>query len=489
MADEIRHNAATFPVGTLDTKEKVHFIGVAGSGVSALAQFHAMGGGPATGSDRSFDRGLAEGLRRKLEGLGIRIFPQNGSALDGSHSRAVSSAAVEEGNADLDRAGKLGLKVLHRADCLAEHVASHRTIAVAGTSGKSTVAAMIFDILREAGRAPGVITGGPLIALERQGLVGNAFRENSDLLVVEADESDGTLTRYKPWIGVLLNLSKDHKDETELREMFERFKANSERLVVQASSPGLQGLESGSRTFGLGGGAVSAEEVSLGPEGSAFRIGGSAFRLPTPGRHNVANAAAAAAACVEAGVSLDVSARALAGFQGVARRMQVVGAAGGVTVIDDFAHNPVKVAAALSAARLRSPRIHAVFQLHGYAPARFLREEFIQAFKESLGPGDTLWMPEIYYAGGTASMTVSAADIASAVAAGGRSVFFIKRREDLIPKLVGRVEEGDVVLVMGARDPSLPEFAAQILAALGKSSPRTEASGDQVQRQRINHPG
>ena len=426
--------------------EKVHFVGAAGFGVSALAQFHVMGGGAATGSDRTFDAGGSAELRGKLEALGIKIYPQDGSALDGAHAYAVASTAIEKDNKDLERVRALGLKLVHRADELSRHVAEHKSIAVAGTSGKSTVVAMIFEMLETAGLSPSVITGGALTSLIKQGFVGNAFRGKSELLVVESDESDGTLVRYRPWLGVYLNISKDHQELVELERLFAEFRRNSAEWL---DASGLR-----------------AEGIEAGPEGSRFSVEGQAFSLPAPGRHNVENALAAVAACRKAGVALADCAKALAAFQGVSRRFERVGTAGGVEVVDDFAHNPVKVAAALAAAHLRAARVHAVFQLHGFAPARFMKSEFLDAFAAGLGPKDVLWLPEIFYAGGTAAQDISAADYARELKARGKDARFLADRSELPAALAREARAGDLVLVMGARDPSLPRFARDLLNAL-----------------------
>ncbi|MBI3507604.1 MAG: UDP-N-acetylmuramate--alanine ligase [Proteobacteria bacterium] len=446
---------------------KVHFIGAAGAGVSALAQYHVMGGGAATGSDRNFDRGEAGELRAQLEALGVVIKPQDGSALDGSHAYAVASAAVEDDTPEMRRAREIGLKVMHRADCLAEHVAGRDAIAVAGTSGKSTVVAMVFEILEAAGKGPSVITGGALLALKQRGLVGNAFKGASDLLVVEADESDGTLVRYAPWLGVVLNLSKDHREPEEVRKMFASFRSRCKTFVAGAdAAAGLGALARDCVTFGFESGDVRATDVRCGPEGSRFSIEGVEFSIPTPGKHNVENALAAVAASREAGVGLAAASRALSSYKGVARRFERVGAVRGVEVIDDFAHNPAKVEAAIAAAHLRSRRVLAVFQLHGFAPARFMRAEFVDSFSRALKPADALWMPEIYYAGGTAAKDISARDIAAEIAARGRDARFASR-EEIAAAIAREAKPGDCVMVMGARDPSLSAFARSILSALG----------------------
>jgi len=449
---------------------KLHFVGVAGSGMSALAQFHVMKGGKATGSDRAIDSGAAMELADKLKALGVELFAQDGSALgvppESRPDEVIYSTAVEESIPDLRRAKELGIRAIARADLLARHVSSFKTIAVAGTSGKSTVVAMIFEILEAAGLSPSVITGGALRSLAERGLVGNAFGGKSDWLVVEADESDGTLVRYQPWLGVLLNVSKDHKEIAELNALFAAFFGRCKERVVGADSLEFERYRDGASTFGLLFGDFRAEDLRLGPASCEFRLGQTSFHLPMPGRHNVENAVAAAAACAKAGVSLKRAADALANYRGVARRFELVGAAGGVEVIDDFAHNPAKVAATLEAAHLRAPRVHAVFQLHGFAPAKFMRAEFVDAFAEGLREGDTLWLPEIFYAGGTANKTISARDIADDIRKRGRDARFVESRAAIVPELTKAAAPGSVVLVMGARDPGLPAFARSVLEGL-----------------------
>ncbi len=444
----------------------IHFVGVAGTGMSALAQLRAMAGETVTGSDRLADREALGDAGRRLASAGIRLFAQDGSAVSRATARVVVSTAIEKDNLDLRRASELGVPVVHRADELAALAASQRCLAVAGTSGKSTVTAMVFHILSRAGRDPSLVAGANLPELRRRGLVGNAWRGGSDLLVIEADESDGTLTRYQPWLGLLLNVSKDHKEMPELLSLFGAFRSRSARFVVSADEPELSAFQKGAATFGFSGGDLRGEGLELSASGSSFRAGGASFRLRVPGAHNAQNALAAAAACRETGVFPAESAAALETFEGVGRRFELVGEAGGVRVIDDFAHNPQKVRAALAAAGLGARRVLAVFQLHGFAPARFLKNEFVEAFSEGLRPQDILWLPEIYYAGGTASKDVSARDYVAPIAARGRIVRYAAARDSIIPELGTEARPGDLVLVMGARDPSLGDFAARILKEL-----------------------
>lgn len=449
---------------------RFHYAGLAGSGMSALAQFQVMRGGLASGSDRSFDRGDRGAARARLERLGIAVLPQDGSGLtlEGDPAAAlVVSTAVESQVPDVAAARAQGVPIVHRAELLAEFVRRQRTIAVAGTSGKSTVVAMIFEILAGAGRDPSVITGGDLLALERRGLWGNAWAGTSDLLVVEADESDGSLVRYAPAVGVILNLQRDHKPEAEVAAMFATFAAQTRETLVTGADPALGPIADGARTFGFDADAdVRGTEVELAPGSSRFLALGERFSLPVPGRHNVENALAAIAACAAVGVAPRDMVTPLARFEGVGRRFQTIGRARGIEVVDDFAHNPAKVEAAVATARARGTRVLAIYQPHGYGPTRFLRDGFVASFARALREEDRLWMLEVFYAGGTAERDFSAAEIVAEIGARGRAAEFAASREALVAGVAAEAREGDIVLVMGARDPSLTDLARAILRAI-----------------------
>jgi len=449
---------------------RFHYAGLAGSGMSALAQFQAMMGGRVSGSDRAFDRGERAELRTQLERLGIEIMRQDGSGVTDDCAALIVSTAVEEKVADFAAARAKNIPIVHRSELLAHFVASYRTVAVSGTSGKSTVTAMVFEILESAGRDPSVITGGDLRLLQARGLPGNAFAGGSDLLVVEADESDGSLVRYAPAVGVILNLQRDHKEMGEVAAMFAVLRARSREALVVGEDENLDGLAGGALRFGFGPRAdIRGTNVELVPSGSSFTVDDVAFALPVPGRHNVANALAAIAAARTLDVPLADMVAPLASFQGVGRRFQTVGAARGVTVIDDFAHNADKIAAALATAKLNASRVLAVYQPHGYGPTRFLRRDFVDTFTRELRPGDRLWMLEVFYAGGTASRDFSAADIVEEIAENGVKAEFAPSRAWLAARIAEEARAGDVVLVMGARDPSLTDFAREIVAELDRS--------------------
>ncbi len=445
-----------------------HYAGVAGSGMSALAQFQAMLGGTATGSDRTLDRGGAGAIRAALERAGVSIVPQDGSGVAGGCDALIVSTAVEDTVPDVQAARAAGVPIIHRSELLAALVASRRTIAVTGTSGKSTVVAMIFELLRAVGHDLSLVTGGDLLVLADAGYLGNAWVGRSALLVVEADESDGSLVRYAPAIGVVLNLDRDHKEESEVRAMFETFRARTREAFVVGEGENLAHMRSGALVFGYGdGAAVRATAIELSAEESEFTVEGTRFRVPVPGRHNVENALAALAACRAAGVEIGALAAPLARFRGVGRRFQVLGSARGVTVVDDFAHNPAKIRAALAAAHLRRPRrVLAVYQPHGFGPTRFLRHDLVAAFAEALRPDDRLWFLDIFYAGGTVTPDISATDLGADLEARDVPAAVAPDRGALVASLVAAAGPGDLVLVMGARDPSLTELCQDILLAL-----------------------
>lgn len=447
-----------------------HFAGIGGTGMSAIAFYLAGRGQEVSGSDRLFDRGGGAAIRAALEAAGARIFPQDGSGI-APDVRLVVSTAVEEDVPEVKAAREMGCAIVHRSEALAEIANSQKTIAISGTSGKSTVTAMVFRILRAAGFDPSVISGGVLRELSKEGHWGNAWGGAGDWLVIEADESDGSLVRYAPEIGVMLNLDRDHKELDELRELFRVFRARSKRFVTNGDRPecveigGDQALYFGvrKRTHPL------VEEFDLAHDEVSFRIGGALCVVPFPGRHMIENALAAILACTEAGVPLPEAAKGLASFAGVGRRHELVGAKRDVAVYDDFAHNPAKVEAAIAAAHLVAGkgRLLAVFQPHGYGPLRFLLDDFAESFAKSLRPTDQLWIAPVYDAGGTADRSISSQDLARKLAERGVAVAAPQSREEIPALIASAARPKDVVYSMGARDPELPAFALAILAALG----------------------
>jgi len=445
----------------------IHFTGIFGTGMSALAQYLRFQGITVTGSDRLLSSEDTNSTRRLLEGLGCSIYSQDGSGVNNDIDAICLSTAIEETNPDIAAAHALKLPVIHRSDLLAAIIRSMKTVAVAGTSGKSTVTAMIFEFLTACGKSPSLISGAPLRRLEKQGLIGNAFCGGSNMLVVEADESDGTLVKYSPEAAVVLNVSKDHKDIEELKGLFETLISRSKWSAINADDPALASLQA-STTFGRGNRAIWRPDfVQLFPDSVKLFRKGIEYHLSLPGRHNMENLMAALCVCEHFGCDGSVLADAVSAFAGVARRFSVTKTLYDIYVVDDFAHNPAKIKAAVSAARGLSKRIIAVYQPHGFGPTRFLKDEYINAFRTIFGQTDSLYLLPIYYAGGTAQKDISSDDIVKALYAVPFNAQAVVSRDELIDHLKRDAVPGDCVLVMGARDPSLPALVGKILDLFG----------------------
>jgi UDP-N-acetylmuramate--alanine ligase len=448
---------------------KIHFVGIGGIGMSALAQLHAMAGDEVSGSDRLLDKGYSNlPMWDKLSALNIQLYGQNAAGIHKGLDCVVLSSAIETDNPDLSKAKEYGLKIIHRSELLASHVNKYKTVAVSGTSGKSTVTAMIYEILQFAGKSPSLITGGPVLSLVEKGFVGNVAKGSSDILVIEADESDGSFVNYHPRAAILLNITKDHKEMDVLYGYFDKFRKNCANFIINADEKNLARYAEGAHSFGLEKGDIRAVNIRLDGFSGRFSIAGTEFKIPLPDLYNVQNATAAGAVCKSLDVDLETCARALAGFKGVARRFNSVGSYKGIEVIDDFAHNPAKISAALSAAHLRGKRVLAVYQPHGYAPVKLLKNELVEAFEKSLSADDIIWFPEIYYVGGTVERDISSAYLAGELVKRGRDARFIACREEIIADLAAAAQPGDVVMVMGARDPTITAYAKLVLNVLEK---------------------
>lgn len=447
----------------------LHFAGIFGSGMSAIAQYLKWSGLDISGSDRLLGSESTGATEQALRAMGCRIYPQDGSGISKDTEAVVVSTAIEEDNPDIRQARQLGIPVFHRSEVLAAVVASKRTIAVTGTSGKSTVAALIFHLLAECGRSPSLITGAGLHSLIRQGMIGNACRGDSDLLVIEADESDGSLVKYSPFISLFLNVSKDHKPVDEIIALFQEL-ARRSRFSFAGDDGVLPRAVSATGTFGLDETAgLHPASVRLAPLHSESVIEGVTFRMPFPGMYMVVNLLAALLVCRFLECSPDDLARAVGSYEGISRRFDIMPSADGIAVIDDYAHNPDKITAALQAAQSLSPRVFALFQPHGFGPTRFMLDELAAAFGRTVRDQDRLYLLPIYYAGGTAQRDISSQDIADRIAGRDARILTPAHRDDAIRDICDHVRTGDAVISMGARDPSLADYAARIAAAIKDS--------------------
>ena len=445
------------------------FIGVAGAGMSAIAQYLQGTGMNVTGSDRFFNEGKAGDIKEKLEAEGIKCYLQDGSGITPETDLVVASTAIEDTVVEIRKAKELGIPIIKRSALLALIAASKKTIAVGGTSGKSTTSAMLFDILNFAGLSPSIISGAGLVSLIKKGKIGNAYVGNSDWLVIEADESDGSIVQYHPAIGLLLNIEKDHKELDELMTVFDTFKQNSQQFIVNQSNEHSAKLSTNiSHDFSVDGQQAGFIGHDFQQKGFniSFEINQQPFSINIAGKHNMENAIAAIAAAAQAGVSLETAAKALQQYEGIYRRFQILGNKNGVWVVDDFAHNPVKCAAAIKGCQPVAEKVVAWFQPHGYTPTKFLRDDFVKEIAAALRPQDEIWMSEIFYAGGTTTKDISANDLINDLKAAGKNAFFVEDRNQFLDTVKPHLKSGDVLLMMGARDPSLEQFSKTVFENL-----------------------
>ncbi len=433
------------------------------------------------GSDRALDQGRTESKFTYLRERGIRLHPQDGSGLGRADQILVASAAVEDSVPDIAAARKIGARRMSRPELLADLFnAAPQRIGVAGTSGKSTVTGMIAWILHRAGREPTAMNGAVMKNFADSGdPFASALVGAGNVFVSEVDESDGSIALFDPSVAVLTNVSEDHKSMEELRRLFGDFAGKADRSVLNRDDPEAvaigRNLPMGKPVcFSLADRSADlfADSLKPAPEGVGFRLiadgaaAGTTVELAVPGAHNVANALAAIGAAWACGVPPGAAARHLEGFAGLRRRLETVGTAGGVTVIDDFGHNPDKIAAALDTLHAFPGRLLVLFQPHGYGPLRKMRQGFIDMFAEKLEPEDILLMPEPVYFGGTAIRDISSRDIVEPVAAAGRQAEAFGDRAACGDRLIDVARPGDRIVVMGARDDTLTEFARGLLERL-----------------------
>jgi UDP-N-acetylmuramate--alanine ligase len=449
--------------------------------MTPLALIIQAKGGRVEGSDRALDQGRNAERFDFLRARGVRLHPQDGSGVCRASQTLVTSAAVEETIPDVQAARRVGAALTTRAKLLAELFnASTLAVGVAGTSGKSTTVGMIGWILHRAGKSPTIMNGADMknfVAADAP--FASARIGEGEVFVSEVDESDGSIAFFAPRIAVVNNISLDHKSLDELRGLFRDFIAKAETAVLNLDNEEiadlLPDLKPGrTLTYSL----AQSEADLMGsspipsPAGIAFTVTardtGKAVevKLQVPGLHNVANALAALCAAKACGVALADAAGYLGDFNGIRRRLEVVGTANDITVIDDFAHNPDKISATLQTMHAFPGRLLLMFQPHGYGPIRLMRDALVDCFADGLRGDDVLVMPDPVYFGGTVDRSVGSRDIIGDIARRGRNALAFADRDACGDHLVKLAKPGDRILVMGARDDSLSLFARELLQRL-----------------------
>jgi UDP-N-acetylmuramate--alanine ligase len=458
------------------------FSGIGGSGMLPLASIVRASGARVAGSDRSLDAGRTPHKFDYLRSLGIQLFPQDGSGLQQGMT-LVTSAAVEATVPDVVRAKELGLPHLTRPEFLAKLLNSaQRSVAVGGTSGKSTVTGMIGWILHACHRQPTVMNGAVMKNFVTPSApFASALVGDPELFVSEVDESDGSIALYRPEIAVLTNISLDHKEMDELRSLFAAFLLRARKAVVNLDDPETRAIADvlpPDNRVGYGFDSPTADfmgkDLKLEAGGVEFAIEAEGERHPVrlnlPGRHNASNALAAVAAARAVGVRIDDAVGALARFEGLRRRLETVGEAAGVTVIDDFAHNPDKIAATLATLRAHPGRLLIMFQPHGYGPLAKMGEPLAESLAEGMAPDDRLYLPDPVYQGGTVERTRGSDWLAAAVGGLGKHAEHVAGRAQIGERLLAEARPGDRILIMGARDDTLIDFARGLVEGLASSS-------------------
>jgi UDP-N-acetylmuramate--alanine ligase len=449
-----------------------HLIGIGGVGMSALAQALLDSGNTVSGSDRLLDQGDATDTLQRLRGQGVALHPQDGSGVRPGAAGIVVSTAIEKNNADLLRAQALDIPVLHRAAALAQVVAGRRLIAVTGTCGKSTVTAMAGWMLAGNGVDPVVVNGAAVVGWEEGGRVGSVRKGAGAWAVIEADESDRSLLVFDPEHAVITNASMDHFGIEETRQVFDRFRLRVRGAIIDgAAESGARGPESGTR--GSESGVRIPEAAARGPEpeglmlegwSSRFVLEGVPFTVPAPGRHNAFNAWHAARVARLTGVPAAGLARALATFRGVERRLQRVGAVQGAVVIDDYAHNPEKLAAAWSTLAAVFARVCAVWRPHGFGPLRNMMDSLVETFNRVCRPQDQLLVLPVYDMGGTADRSVRSEQLVDLLIARQVPARLAASLDDAGSILRSAAAPGVALVTFGARDPGLPRLARSLAA-------------------------
>lgn len=441
--------------------EQIHLVGIGGAGMSGIAEVLLTMGYTVTGSDLH-----ASETTRRLEELGGRIFIGHQESNVGAAQVVVISSAVAGSNPEVVKAKAMQIPVIPRAEMLAELMRLKFGVAIAGAHGKTTTTSMVATVLAQGGLDPTMVIGGKVNALGSHARLGRG-----DLLVAEADESDGSFLRLPPTIVAVTNLDREHLDHygsmERINESFlefinkipfyglavlcaddDRLAALFPRLVKRYHTYGLREREGMAPDF-------LATDISLKQWGADFRVhfrgkNLGPFRLTVPGIHNVSNALVAIAIGMELDVPADLIRKGLAAFTGVERRFHLRGEAGGIMVVDDYGHHPTEVKATLAAAKQGwDRRLVVLFQPHRYSRTRDCLGEFAHAFDHA----DVLFMTDIYPAGEQPIPGVTGAALAETVReAGHPAVTFIEHKETIPDQVLSQLQAGDLVLTLGAGD-------------------------------------
>ncbi|MEW6001454.1 MAG: Mur ligase family protein [Nitrospirota bacterium] len=448
-----------------DRQLKIFFSGIGGSGMSAIANFLFDKGHIIVGSDRTFDEKPDHPLCKSFKKRGITIVPQDGNGIDSSFDFAVFSTAIEPDQLEVLKAKSLGIPVKTRPEYLIEIALSFKTIAVAGTSGKSTTSGMLAFLMQRLGLRPNFIGGGRVKQFRTETNPGNSLRGESDYMVIEACESDGTIVNFRPKDLIILNLDLDHHTVERTAEMFEALLANtSGRVIVNADDENLKKINlKRAITFSIDKlSNYKATDIIYRPSGTDFRFNGSDFSLSIPGKFNLYNALSCITFLSEMEIPPEEISGMLPEFKGLDRRFDIYLDDGKRLVLDDYAHNPHKISYLMEAVRSIRKNICYIFQPHGFGPTRMMKKGYIEVFTKNLSDSDHLILLPIFYAGGTVRKDISSRDLAAGIVASGKSVEVVDDRRAVLERL----DQWNSYIIFGARDETLADFARDIAVRL-----------------------
>ncbi|WDE96826.1 Mur ligase domain-containing protein [Lentisphaera profundi] len=437
---------------------RIFFAGLGGIGMSALAQFIRSLGYEVAGSDRDISSTSQAHLFAQLAKQGIQHFIQDGSGVKSfAPDLIVYSSALEDDNPDFLAAPNT--ERMHRSKAMAAAVAQSglKAVAVAGSCGKTSVTAWIAATLRAMGQAPVMINGGYSPDLESEVYPGN-FGHGDGFVVFEADESDGSLVNFNPEVSLLLNMGDDHHSKDKLEVMFNTFLLNGQKAVVHKSLEYIAKGHDQMMSF-LEEGDFTLSQISHNEKGVRFLLNDNEIAVQTSqwGEHSAENALAVISTLSACGFDLEQIVPAMAYFCGVRRRFELKGRVQDVPLYDDYAHNPQKIAACISAAKaIYSGAVLVFFQPHGYGPLGFMREALQRELRAVLNKQDKFVFLPVFYAGGTTSFQPTSAEVAKQYSESGLNVIDLEDRDLTAALLEQEVKNYSCVLVVGARDPSIP---------------------------------
>ncbi len=451
---------------------KIGFCAVSGNGMSPLAQIMKLSGHEIYGSDLSFDEGRDAFRKQALSKVGIILRPQDGSMINNDHiERLIVSSAINPNNPDIIAAQNKGIPVQKRSELLAEIFHQYKkNIAVGGTCGKSTTTAMIGYILDKLNQKPCMINGAFLKDYTNTTGLPNFIYNQGDTCVIEADESDGSIRNYQSFLGIVNNISHDHEPLEILMEYFQTFANKCQTLLINADCPNTIKLHHPHLIkFSLQNPHADfyASDIEVQPLSVSYKLNNHRYQLPLIGKFNVYNALAAIAACSTLGIAAHDAASILEDFHGVQRRLELVGTKNNISVFLDFAHNAEKIDASLAALKEFSGRLIVMYQSHKPMSARTTGEEDGIVFGKYIQSDDILLMPEIYMRDPILDSDISGSDLIKYAQNNGvKNAHFLPTKAEIRQFILENAQSGDRIVIMGARDNSLPQFSRDILKDL-----------------------